>query len=230
MNKTKIEWTDYTSNPIKGKCKMGCPYCYARKIYDRFKLNPEVRFTLDELSRIKKVKKPSMIFLCSTHEIFGSWIKKDWVEWIFDTVQQCPQHIFQILTKCPENVEKFISNRTMPDNIWFGITITGTETVYKQKIMLKCLDSIIAKIKFISFEPLLNKIGPEILDDLDFIDWIIIGAQTNPLRLPEKEWVEEILDYCRRQAKSVFMKDNLGKEYRKLIQEFPIDRKNIDRK
>lgn len=28
MNKTKIEWTDITLNPIKGYCPMNCSYCY----------------------------------------------------------------------------------------------------------------------------------------------------------------------------------------------------------
>jgi protein gp37 len=35
MNKTKIEWADYTWNPVTG-CLHGCPYCYARGIARRF--------------------------------------------------------------------------------------------------------------------------------------------------------------------------------------------------
>jgi len=251
MQKTKIEWVrnpdgtqGYSWNPVVGcwgpRGSKGnprwCSYCYARKIATRFKGTKtfpngfEPVFHWNRLNQPKMLKKPSTIFVCSMAEIFGDWVRDDWVEWIFNTIAQCPQHTFIILTKCPENFHKFILSNVAGDNVWFGITVTGTETIHRQKIMLRYLNSIIAKIKFISFEPLLNKIGPEILDDLDFIDWIIIGAQTNPLKLPEKEWVEEILDYCRRQTKSVFMKDNLGKKYRKLIQEFPIDRKNIDRK
>ena len=36
MNKSKIEWTDYSWNPIKGLCPVGCWYCYAKKMYKRF--------------------------------------------------------------------------------------------------------------------------------------------------------------------------------------------------
>jgi len=36
MNKSKIEWCDYTWNPITG-CLHGCEYCYARRIANRFK-------------------------------------------------------------------------------------------------------------------------------------------------------------------------------------------------
>ena len=35
MNKTKIEWCDYTWNPVTG-CWHGCSYCYAEKIANRF--------------------------------------------------------------------------------------------------------------------------------------------------------------------------------------------------
>ena len=35
MTKTKIEWADYTFNPITG-CLRGCEYCYARGIARRF--------------------------------------------------------------------------------------------------------------------------------------------------------------------------------------------------
>ena len=58
MNLTKIEWCDYTINPVKGLCPMACSYCYARRMYKRFKWNPEIRFlwSWDEsLTRIKKI-------------------------------------------------------------------------------------------------------------------------------------------------------------------------------
>ena len=35
MNRSKIEWTDWTWNPVTG-CLHGCPYCYARGIAKRF--------------------------------------------------------------------------------------------------------------------------------------------------------------------------------------------------
>ncbi len=52
MQKSKIEWlqnsidgsSGYSANPIKGICQQGCDYCYAIKMYKRFKWSPEVRY------------------------------------------------------------------------------------------------------------------------------------------------------------------------------------------
>ena len=102
MNKTKIEWTDYTWNPIKGLCPVDCKlpdgrsYCYARKIYKRFKLSPELAHIQTTLP-----KKPAKVFVCSTIEIFHPAIPREWRDIIFNNIKAHPQHVFQILTKFP---------------------------------------------------------------------------------------------------------------------------------
>jgi len=228
MNYTRnsIGWCDWTWNSIKGLCKGGCSYCYARKIYQRFKLDPTIRFDLKELNAPKKLKKPSKIFVCSTHDIFGDWLKREWVEWIFNMIQQCPQHTFQVLTKYPQNIGKFILNRTMPDNVWLGITITGKELISKQKRML--VDSVVltkAKINFISFEPLLGEIlFDDIWDYLYRIDWIILGGQSGSKKFfPPEKWIQKIENEAREKNIPIFEKDNLRKKWDKPpIRNFPV--------
>ena len=68
MQKTKIEWCDYTWNPVVG-CKHGCSYCYARKISTRFNGNFEPTFYPKRLND-KMPKKPSKIFVCSMADLF----------------------------------------------------------------------------------------------------------------------------------------------------------------
>lgn len=49
MLKTKIEWCDSTWNPVTG-CRHECPYCYARRIAERFSgYDPQYGAGLTEL-------------------------------------------------------------------------------------------------------------------------------------------------------------------------------------
>lgn len=51
MNKSKIEWCDYTWNPVTG-CLHGCPYCYARRIAERFGPNGNQKVAILETEKI----------------------------------------------------------------------------------------------------------------------------------------------------------------------------------
>lgn len=211
MNKTKIEWTDYTKNPIKGKCLTRCPYCYAIRMYDRFGWNPEVRFEPKVLDEIRKIRAPSKIFLCSTHEMFGNWILDEWVEEILDTAAKCPQHTFQILTKRPERADWIF-----PRNCWIGVTVESQRETWRITA-LKTLAN--AKLKFVSFEPLQS----EIECNLSGIDWIIVGAETGNRKgkiIPEKLWIEKLISQARDRDIPIFLKYNL--KWHEKIQEFPI--------
>jgi len=210
MNRTKIEWTDYTWNPIVG-CRRNCFYCYARKIAMRFYGSFEPRMFWNRLDEPAEVKKPSKIFVCSMGEMFGDWVPMGWTNAILDAITKSHWHTFQILTKQPQNLNFF----TYPPNVWLGITIDGLES---QEIMEKDLDCLLdtgAMIKFVSFEPLLG----EVKLDLDGVQWIIIGARTNPEKQPKKEWVQRLIDEARSHNIPIFLKNNLKWPIR--IQEFP---------
>lgn len=217
MNRSKIEWTDYTLNIITG-CLKGCKYCYARKITQRFP-NRYPRgfyptFWSDRLSNPSRVKKPSMIFLNSMGEWMGEWVPYIWIESILDMIKTYPHHTFQTLTKNP----KRLTHYEYPDNCWIGITIDSQ----KHTVNLKYLQMCNARIKFISFEPLREKIGPI---NLNGIHWIIIGAQTNPLKLPDPRWITYLITMARLSNTKIFMKNNLDPilidSYIPKIQEFP---------
>ena len=220
--KSSIGWCDMTWNPIKGLCPIGCKlpdgreYCYARRMYKRFKWDSELALQYSTIDIYKKEwpKKPSKIFVCSTIEMFHPEIPKDWRDEIFETIKEFPQHTFQILTKFPQNID-----REMPDNVWLGVTITGKENQWKRGFDLYKEK---AKIKFISFEPLMDDI--EIIEELEIFDWIIIGALTGYGKKyqPEKMWIYNIVDECKYREIPIFMKDNLKEIWgENLIQEFP---------
>jgi len=218
MNKTKIEWTNYTWNPIKGICPVGCWYCYARRMYQRFKWNPEIRIA-DEYPNIismalynrKNEINSGKIFVCSTFELFHPLVKKEWRDWVFDNIKYSYHLTFQILTKFPQNID-----RPMPDNVWLGVSITGEDEVYDR---YQGLIDAKARIKFISFEPLFKPVYLPIR-----INWAIIGRLTGyghkydpPLSL-----LKIMVNTFKCYKIPIFLKDNLKDIWGSdLIQEFP---------
>ena len=227
----KISWTDYTWNPIKGKCPVGCKipgtdeiYCYGHDLYNRFDWLNEgtVPDSLIpgmvaewELDAPRKLKKPSKIFVCSTYEIFYHK-HHSWRDDIFATIEACPQHTFQILTKMPENID-----RPMPDNVWLGVSITGE--AYLHKIVY--LDEAKAKTKFVSFEPLLDLPAMEKAKvEFAALDWVIIGRLTGHGNkfAPIRPWIDHLKSWADRYGIPIFLKDNLKEIWGgELIQEWP---------
>jgi protein gp37 len=214
--KNSIGWTDMTLNPIKGRCPGGCWYCYysgKRGMLNRLKHDPKIRLELSAFNRLPK--RPKRVFLCSTHDLFGEWIKRGWRDLIFRAIEDNPRHTFQILTKFPQNID-----RPMPDNVWLGVTVTQEklEEVYRIYELKKAQ----ARIKFISFEPLFSGFHYNFSDS--DIDWIIIGrlTQNGQKYDPPREWIRQLVLRANAFKCKIFMKDNLREIWGKpLIQEFP---------
>ena len=179
MNKTKIEWTDFSWNPVTG-CKTGCPFCYARKLSHRFGRSFEPEFHPERLNQPAKIKTPTVIFVCSMGELFGDWISDSWREQVFDVIRQNPQHTFQLLTKSPDNLYKA---NPWPVNAWAGASAINAPMAQRAIDGLSRTD---AKVKFISAEPLQGDLD---IQNFKVLDWMIIGAQTNPDRQPRKDSV-----------------------------------------
>ena len=209
MNKTAIEWCDYTWNPVTG-CKHGCPYCYARKIAERFKGSKawpqgfEPMFHPERLQDPAKKKEPQTVFVCSMADLFGDWVPDEWIRDIFSECVVGYQHTFIFLTK---NSKRYL---TIPGwciggkNRWFGTTITDAKDCGQR---LHWLQRLPEGNTFISFEPLLADPGPL---DLTGIKQVIIGARTNPDNEVGLEWVLKICEAADRVGAKVFMKDSLS--------------------
>jgi protein gp37 len=223
MNKTKIDWADYTWNPVVG-CTRGCWYCYAKKIFERF--NPSEIFEAIHIypGRMLKpllIKKPSRIFTGSMTDMGNPGIPRSCMERILQTIEKCPQHMFIFITKF---IEGYWNLPRVPQNLWLGITITGTESEYfgmeKSNKILKEK----SRVKFLNFEPLLGPVEYTIQEGLD---WIIVGGLTGPKPKDFKTdygEVERIVRKARGFGIPVFLKDNLG--YHEKIKEYPIDMDN----
>ena len=210
MQKTKIEWTDYVYNPVKGLCPgvyTECAeFCYARKIYKRFNFDPIIRLDKKELN-CPMPKKPSRIFTGSTFDY--SFARESWIIKILDIIKNNPQHTFIFLTKNPNLYDNFV----FPINCWLGMMIFGSKKNIssgqniERYLFLKFKNMDLPNLKFISFEPLLrDTLGDE---DLKGIGWVIIGAQTRPNIQPKPEWVNKIIHRATINKCKIFLKDNL---------------------
>jgi len=209
MNRTKIEWCDYSWNPLTG-CLYNCWFCYAKKLFTRFHKSFEPIFYPERLDEPSKLRKPSKIFCCSVSDLFADWTEEGWRNSVLEAINKYPQHTFQLLTKQPQNINK---NYNFSPNVWIGATVTTQSEVKNIDIMKK----VRCGIRFISFEPLLEKITC----NLDGIDWIIIGKLTGSKKVPlQKEWVEELIENARAKKIPIFIKDNV--KWSEKIQEFPV--------
>ena len=217
MNKTKIEWTDYSWNPITG-CKHGCWYCYAKKLAQRFKkvfpYGFEPHFYPERLKEPWELEKPSKIFVCSIADLFAPWTPAHWRNMVLISMKNCPiKHTFQLLTKNPE----LIPPSAFADypNIWVGTTVTNEHGDWKNIEEIKNVD---ASVRFVSFEPLLGQLPDDVC--LKGIQWIIIGKLTGSRKVKlDSYWVRHIRNEAERHSIPVFLKDNLG--FKNPIQEFP---------
>lgn len=105
-----------------GCCKPGKITCYAnRQNLGFFKLGTGLPYTresrdkievfLDEATLLQPLhwRKPRNIFICSMTDLFGEWVKDEWIDRIFAMMALAPQHTFQVLTKRPERMLSYFS-------------------------------------------------------------------------------------------------------------------------
>ena len=88
MNRTNIDWADYSWNPIVG-CDFGCKFCYAEKFCTRYKLVNDFKKPEFHPARLNDpclVKKPSIIFVGSIAGIFSDGVKKEWIDQVIETI------------------------------------------------------------------------------------------------------------------------------------------------
>ncbi|NUU96718.1 DUF5131 family protein [Marinitoga sp. 1138] len=208
--KSKIEWTESSWNPVTGCTKesLGCQNCYAERLAKRLKNMGlkkyengfKVTIHPKSLNEPLNWKKPQIIFVVSMGDLFHKDVPDDFIEKVFEVMNNAYWHTFQVLTKRSERLLEISKKVKWTDNIWAGVTVEHEKYLYR----LDHLKKIPAKIKFVSMEPLLSDM-PYI--DFDGIDWVVVGGESGPGARPiEPNWVRNIRNMCLEQDIHFFFK------------------------
>ena len=213
-DKSAIEWTDATWNPVTGCTKVtrGCDNCYAERIAERFrgvKGHPfengfELTLRPERLSQPLSWKRPRRVFVNSMSDLFHNKIPTEFIDRVFDTMEDADRHIFQILTKRSSLMQNYLQGRyghgAAPRHIWCGVSVEDHTAIAR----IRHLQNAPVPIRFLSIEPLLGPVG-EI--DLEGISWVIVGGESGPNARPMKEcWVIEVKELCKRNGVDFFFK------------------------
>lgn len=213
-DKSQIEWTDATWNPVTGCTKItrGCDHCYAERFAERFRGVPghpfargfDVTLRPERLSQPLVWKRPRMIFVNSMSDLFHKRIPMEFIDRVFDTMEAADRHVFQVLTKRSTVLRRYIRRRygtcPVPWHIWCGVSVED-ETASAR---IRHLQQTSISTRILSIEPLL---GP--IDNLDLtgIAWVIVGGESGPQARPmRREWVLDIRDRCQRADVPFFFK------------------------
>jgi len=154
-----------TWNPVTG-CLHFCRYCWARSLVqkrlsrlEKYKNGFKPTFHSRELD--KHFKAGITVFVVSMGDLFGSWVPREWIERVLDTIRKNPQTTFLLLTKNPARYNEF----DIPPNALIGATIeTDLDELYiRERISLapspskriQAMKSLDGR-KIISIEPVIK--------------------------------------------------------------------------
>ena len=231
MNRTKIEYLNFTWNPIAGCSGIGCAVrkeCWARAQSKRRKWRCTLCYVFkphlhkERLHEPLQRKKSSRIGVTFSGDFFDIGMHPNWQQDVLEIIEKCQWHIFILLTKQPQNIPKWFDYES-PKNLWIGVSINRKADLWR----LEKLKQLITEHKLSSFEPLYEDLGAI---NLKGIDWVIIGAQTKPLWKPDIAWVQKIMERAHSVNAKVFLKNNLWQKQLNVdsifdgvpkIQEFP---------
>jgi protein gp37 len=210
---TDIAWTDRTWNPTRG-CSIvspGCTNCYAMKLAHRFsgpgkpydgltKQTPRSgpqwtgKVTTVESALLEPLswRKPQRVFVNSMSDLFHQDVPDAFIDQVFATMAAGHNHTFQVLTKRPERMRRYVSDSALQDRIhWASLDRFGHTKDFDSQVdswvygrwplpnvwlgvsvedqpradeRIPLLLQTPAVVRFISAEPLLGRV--------DVIDWM----------------------------------------------------------
>lgn len=194
------------------------PECY-RPPFDEPTCYPE------RLAIPLRWRKPKSIFVCSVSDLFGPEVPFEYIAAVFGVMAACPRHRFYVLTKQPERMvewyrwlvhgedspsrlrlgfDLYLAGSWPLPNVWIGVSVENAAHLDRLNHLRQCP----AALRFVSFEPLLSAVHP----DLTGIDWVICGPKNiSRVRQPMPfEWAKNLHRQCRDAGVPFFWKPDDG--------------------
>lgn len=227
-DRTQIEWTDATWNPVRGCAKVspGCKHCYAEVFAERWRGIPGHPYEkgFDPVLAPNKLLepltwvRPRTVFVNSMSDLFQEGVPDKYITAVVDVMKLADWHTYQVLTKRPGRMRALLSKRqnsiAANRHIWLGVSVEDRAFGVPRVDTLRRTP---AAVRFLSVEPLLEDIGEL---DLSGIDWVIVGGESGPGARPmRKTWVRSIRRQCRRAQVPFFFKQWGGIQKKKFGRE-----------
>jgi protein gp37 len=218
-DKSRIEWTDATWNPVTGCSKVspGCAHCYAETLSLRFGWSqrpwlpayaPEnVILHPERLDQPLRWRQPRRVFVNSMSDLFHELVPDAFIYAVFERMRHASWHSYQILTKRPERMARVVDAYyaghpgvgPLP-HVWLGTSIENDRWTARAD----ALRTTAAAVRFISAEPLL---GPLPSLDLTEIDWLIVGGESGTGARPmDPTWARQLRDLALATGNAFFFK------------------------
>lgn len=213
MNKTGIEYLDFTWNPMHGcsPISSGCKNCWAKSMATRLAgmgmagYDPRDPFKVilcpERLGEPLAKKKPALIGVSFMGDLFHDDVPFSFILRVFHAMGAANHHTFLVLTKRAERMADFFEwwdFETSLSNVWLGVTVENQEQANKR---IPLLLKVPGALKYVSVEPLLG--GVDLADflgfeDLDGVDWVVVGGESGAMGRPcHPQWVRSLRDQCK---------------------------------
>jgi len=171
------------------------------------------RFRYEDFNKIEPYRN---VFMGSMTDMWGDWVPDRWLIEVLAACQKKADINYLFLTKNPKRYLEFYERGELPtgDQFWYGTTVTNPRMLFMHSKVCHT---------FLSIEPILEDFGD--FGGGEFVEWVIIGAETGKRKekvIPKREWIENLVNICRKRNVPVFMKESLTEIWgEELIREYP---------
>ena len=179
IDRSKIEWTDATWNPVRGCTKVspGCAHCYAETFAERFRgvaghpyeQGFDLRLVPNKLTEPLRWSSHRMIFVNSMSDLFHEGVSDEYIAAVVDVMVKANWHTYQVLTKRSSRMQALLQTKLRDaaklPHIWWGVSVENRKHGLPR---IEHLRQAPAQIRILSIEPLLEDLGRIDLNGIQF--------------------------------------------------------------